>query len=93
MFQAPLLYLLSALSGQQTAVDEGSLMLSPRYACPYTLPVTLAGTEAALKCDAAGRHSLTVAFGQLTLRAGGLIVSGNAYAEAVNLGPGESVSW
>ena len=93
MFQAPLLYLLSALTGQQTAISEGTLTLAPRYPCPYSLPVTLAGTEAALECSAEGQYTLTVAFGQLTLAAGGLSVSGTAYPGAVNLGPGEFVSW
>lgn len=94
MFQAPLLYLLPALTGQQTAISEGSLTLNPRYACPYSLPVILAGTEATISCHTTGdRYSLTVAFGQLTLAQGGLSVSGAVYPASVELGPGQSVLW
>jgi hypothetical protein len=50
----------------------------------------LSGTIA---CDAAGTWTLAVAFGALQLPAGGLSAGGRAYAGAVDLGPGGSVSW
>ena len=93
MFQAPLLYLLSALTGQQTDISGGTLALSPRYECPYVLPVTLAGTEASIACQGNNTYTMTVYFGQLSLVSGGLSVSGSFYPGAVSLGPGQSVTW
>ena len=87
------LYLLPLLSGQQAALHQGRLSFRPLFAPPYALPVLLLGTEGALEADAAGRLTLRVAFGAISLPAGGLSVGGVAYAGAVDLGPGDSVSW
>ena len=66
------------------------------YACPYTLPVLLQGTEGLLVCDDASGHvtyTVTILFGALQLPAGGLAVAGSTFAGAVSLGPGMSVEW
>ena len=101
MFQAPLLYMLSALTGQQTSVSEGmlSLNISSHFMCPYILPVTLAGTEASLSCSldtgnaTTSTYTVSVAFGHITLSAGGLSVNGVSYDDTVDIGPRQSVSW
>ena len=86
-------YLIYALSGQQTNIPAGKLSFSPLYAPPYTLPWAFMGTEGTLAVSAAGVRTLSVAFGSLTLPAGGLTVAGDAYPQAVNLGAGQSVTW
>jgi hypothetical protein len=86
-------YLLPLLSGQQAALHLGRLSFRPIFAPPYALPVLLLGTEGALEADAAGGLTLRVAFGAISLPAGGLSVDGVAYAGAVDLGPGDAVSW
>ena len=87
------LYLLPLLSGQQAALHLGRLAFRPIFAPPYALPVLLRGTEGALEADAAGGLTLRVAFGAISLPAGGLSVNGVAYAGAVDLGPGDALSW
>ncbi len=85
-----------ALSGQQTNLPAGTLTFKPVYPCPFALPAMLYNVEASVSCDlAAGAptFSLAVAFGTLALPAGGLAVNGVAYAGAVNLAAGDSVSW
>lgn len=86
-------YLHHALSGQQTDVVAGRLTFAPKLACPYVLPVLLAGTTGSLACDAGGRFNVSLAFGRLALPAGGLAVGGSAYPGAVDIGPGGSVAW
>jgi hypothetical protein len=86
-------YLLSALSGQQTNLPAGTLSFAPRLACPLQLPMHAAALSGTIACDAAGTWTLAVAFGALQLPAGGLSAGGRAYAGAVDLGPGGSVSW
>ncbi len=63
------------------------------FAPPYVLPVLLLGTEGTLTGAADGSFTLAIAFGQLTLRPGGLSVDGVAYPGPVSLGPGQSVQW
>lgn len=86
-------YVPYALSGQLTNIPAGKLTFAPLYPCPYTLPWAFMGTEGTLECAAGGSLTFSVAFGQVTLPAGGLAVSGSAYPTAVSLGAGESVSW
>ena len=80
-------------AGQQAALHLGRLSFRPLFAPPYALPVLLLGTEGALEADAAGGLTLRVAFGAISLPAGGLSVDGVAYAGAIDLGPGDAVSW
>ena len=68
------------------------MSFNPVYACPYTLPVLLQGVEGTLSCQGGG-YTLTLAFGELKLPAGGLSAAGKVCAQAVNLAAGESVSW
>jgi len=86
-------YIPYALSGQQTDLPAGTLSFAPLYACPLALPFGIAGGEGTLSCDAGGQWTLALAFGNLTLPAGGLSAGGRAYAGAVALGKGGSVSW
>jgi hypothetical protein len=51
------------------------------------------GTEGTLSAAANGTRTFAVAFGGLTLPAGGLSVSGSAYPAALALTGGQSVSW
>ena len=91
-------YLVPGLTGQQHHLGKGAasfLSFNPPYSpsCPFTYPVLLPGTTGSVGCDAAGAYSLSLAFGALELPAGGLSVNGRAFAGAVSLGPGDSVSW
>ena len=86
-------YIITALSGQQTNMPNGSLSFAPRLPCPMQLPMNAAALTGTIACDAAGTWTLAVAFGSLQLPAGGLSAGGRAYAGAVDLGPGGSVSW
>ncbi len=86
-------YLVYALSGQQTDLPAGTLSFAPLYACPMSLPFGIAGGEGLISCDAGGKWTLSLAFGTLTLPAGGLSAAGKAYAGAVSLARGQSVSW
>jgi hypothetical protein len=86
-------YLVYALSGQQTDMPAGTLSFAPLYACPMTLPFGILGGEGTISCDAAGTWTLALAFGNLTLPAGGLSAGGKAFAGAVSLAGGQSVSW
>jgi hypothetical protein len=69
------------------------LSLSPRFAPPFVLPVLLPGLMATIAVDAAGGRVLRVAFGALSLPAGGLVVSGVPCPKAVELKAGGSVAW
>ena len=90
-------YLIYALSGQQTNLPAGKLAFAPLYAAPYTVPWAIMGAEGSLSVDATGRHTLSISFGALQLPAGGLSVSGSAFAQAVDISGGpsgaQSVSW
>ena len=89
-------YLVYALSGQQTNIPSGKLTFKPVYPCPFALPAMLYNVEASISCNlAAGAptYSLSVAFGTLALPPGGLAINGVAYAGAVDLAAGDSVSW
>jgi hypothetical protein len=86
-------YLIYALSGQQTDLPAGSLSFAPLYACPMSLPFGLVGGEGTVSCDTSGTYTLSLAFGTLTLPAGGLSVSGKAYNGAVNITAGQAISW
>ena len=83
------------LSGQQTDVAHGSLSFAPLFPVPYAVPVLLPGTTGTLTASAGPnpKYTLSLAFGQLSLPAGGLVVSGSAYPHAFALAAGESVSW
>eukprot|EP01116_Phalansterium_solitarium_P010681 TRINITY_DN2576_c0_g2_i1.p1 TRINITY_DN2576_c0_g2~~TRINITY_DN2576_c0_g2_i1.p1 ORF type:complete len:1038 (+),score=373.87 TRINITY_DN2576_c0_g2_i1:144-3257(+) len=86
-------YLIYALSGQQTNLPNGTLSFAPLYPCPMNLPALLMGVEGTISCDAAGKHTLAIAFGTLALPAGGLSVDSKAYPNPVVLSAGQSVSW
>ena len=86
-------YLVYALSGQQLNLPAGTLSFAPLFACPTSLPFGLIGGEGTISCDAAGAWTLSLAFGNLTLPPGGLSAGGRAYAGAVALGKGGSVTW
>ena len=82
-----------ALSGQLLDLPGGTLTFNPVLPGPYQLPFMGAALEGTLGCDAGGVFTLTLAFGTLQLPAGGLSVSGKAYANTVSLGPGDALSW
>jgi non-lysosomal glucosylceramidase len=86
-------WLVPSLSGQVLDLPGGTLSFAPTLPCPMQLPVMAAALEGTLQCDGSGRFTLAVAFGTLQLPAGGLSASGRAYAGAVDLGPGEALSW
>lgn len=86
-------WLLPAIVGQQLDIAAGALSFVPTLPCPFRLPVHGAGLEATLACNAAGEFTLEVVFGALTLPAYGLSAAGRVYTGAVDLGPGDAVSW
>ena len=86
-------YIHLALSGQQVNLPQGTLSFSPRYSAPFSLPLLLAGATGTVSAAADGTYTVALAFGALTLPAGGLSVNGRAYASAVSLVRGQSVSW
>jgi len=86
-------WLMPALSGQLLDLPGGTLTFNPVLPCPYQLPFMGAALEGTLGCDAGGVFTLTLAFGTLQLPAGGLSVSGKAYANTVSLGPGDALNW
>ncbi len=92
-FLLPNYHIFYALSGQQTNIAAGSLTFNPAFTCPYTLPLLLAGTTGTLTCTAAAQYTVAIAFGSLTLPAGGLVVSGSVYPAPVSLTAGQSISW
>lgn len=92
-FHVTQLYVVFALSGQQTNLPAGQLSFAPVVPAPYMLPVLLYGTTGTLSRTSSGTITLSLAFGSLTLPAGGLSVSGSTYASAVALSAGQSVSW
>lgn len=51
------------------------------------------GTEGTLSVAADGTRTFAVAFGRVSLPAGGLSVSGSAYNNPVELEGGEHVTW
>ena len=86
------LYLIPLLSGQTVDLSKGVLTLNPKFLPPYVLPVMISMMEGQL--TAAGtKYTLRVAFGSLTLPAGGLSVSGCKTPNALKLSAGESVTW
>ena len=86
-------YLISALSGQVTDLIGRQLSFAPLYACPFNVPMLLAGRTGTVSCDAEGVFTVALAFGSLQLPAGGLSVNGRAYPRAVSLEGGEAVTW
>jgi len=86
-------YLLYSMSGQQLDLPLGTLSFAPLAACPLSLPFVAMGREGTFSCDATGKFTLALAFGELELPAGGLSANGRAYAGAVSLAGGQSVSW
>ena len=86
-------YLIYALSGQQLNVPAGTLSFAPLAACPLSMPFAAMGREGTISCDASNKFTLALAFGSLELPAGGLSANGRAYAQAVSLVGGQSVSW
>ena len=87
-------FLLGALAGQRTDLGAGYLSFLPLFPCPFNVPLLLAGRTGTVSCDAAtGVFTVTLAFGQLQLPAGGLSVNGRVYPSPVSLEAGESVSW
>ena len=86
-------YILYALSGQALDVPAGTLSFAPVYACPMSVPFGALGREGSLSCDASGKFTFALAFGDLALPAGGLSANGRVYPNAVSLTGGQSVSW
>ena len=93
----------SSSSRRRGSSDGGaSLTFAPKMPCPYTLPVLLpniAGTLSCKKgsgggsCHGTNSLSLGLTVGKLALPSKGLVVSGSAYAGAVDLTAGQEVSW
>ena len=78
-----------------TDLPSGTLSFAPLYACPFSLPVMLAGTEGTLSCSGTPQqYSFSIAFGSLSLPAGGLSVNGKAYPGAVDYTAGDApLTW
>ena len=81
------------ISQQQVNLMEGKLSFTPVINPPYTVPMLLAGITGTVSRDNNNGITVTVAFGTLSLPAGGLTVDGSSYPNSVNLGPGQSISW
>jgi hypothetical protein len=92
-FLLPAYYLAGTLANMTVNIPAGTLSFAPLYPCPFALPFGLVGREGSVSCDASGTYTLSLAFGSLSLPAGGLSVNGKAYANAVSLTGGQSVSW
>ena len=87
------MYLYPLLSGQVVDMAAGTLQLTPKFPPPYVLPVLISGVEASLaRAVKGGPYTLKVAFGELELKAGGLVVDGVPCAKPVKLGEGESIT-
>jgi non-lysosomal glucosylceramidase len=86
-------YLLPLLAGQQVDMPHGRLSFAPVYPCPFSVPLLLVNTTGIVACDKNNVLSVEIAFGMLRLPAGGLSVSGRTYRDAVNLSPGQRVTW
>lgn len=88
-------WLIPALTGQVTNLPAGKLTFEAAAAlqCPWSLPALAAGFGGRISCDAGGAFTLGLAWGALQLPAGGLSAGGRPYGEAVDLAPGESVTW
>jgi len=90
------LYLLPLLSGQATNLHKGVLSLKPRFQPPYVLPVLLMNCEATLEATLNSNgimYRLAVAFGEVSIPAGGLVVNDVPYKGAVALKAGEAIAW
>lgn len=89
------LFLIPLLSGMvvDMASESVQLAFTPMYAAPYTLPMLLANVEGSISATVGGNFTVAVAFGTLTLHAGGLSINGDVYPRAVNLAAGQSVTW
>jgi non-lysosomal glucosylceramidase len=93
-FALPAYYSVLAYSGQQVNLAAGTLSFAPIVSCPYSLPVLLAGSMGTLSCSAdKASYTLSMAFGELTLPAAGLSVSGKTCQKPVSLSAGQSISW
>ena len=87
------LYLYPLFSGQHVDLTAGKLTLAPKFKAPYVVPVLLSGVEGSLTSDQDGEYTLNIAFGKLTLPAGGLVADGIPYMQRVELAAGDSISW
>ncbi len=96
-FALPTWYLPYVLSGQTSDIANGSLTFAPLYPVPFVLPLLLPGTTGTVTAQSAGAAGTTftvaLAFGQLSLPAGGLVVNGVPYPHAFALAAGNSVQW
>jgi hypothetical protein len=96
-FALPTWYLPYILSGQKSDIAHGSLTFGPLYQVPFVLPLLLPGTTGTVAAEAAGaagtKFTVSLAFGTLSLPAGGLVVNSVAYPHAFALAAGESISW
>ena len=86
-------YLHYALSGQQANIPEGRLSFSPAFPAPFRLPFFLAGASGNVSQDEQKKVTLSIAFGTLTLPAGGLSVNGKVYPQPINMKKGDVISW
>jgi len=88
-------WLLPALSGQLTDLPSGKLSFEAAEAlqCPWSLPALAAGFGGRISCSQGGGFTLQLAWGTLQLPAGGLSAGGRAFVGAVDMGPGDSISW
>ena len=66
------------------------------HACRLISPPA-AGSTGTVTCavlpGVGNNYTVAMSFGTLALPAGGLSVSGSAYGNAVDLGPGQAVTW
>jgi hypothetical protein len=96
-FALPTWYLPYVLSGQKSDIAHGSLEFAPLYAPPFVLPLLLPGTTGTVAAQpdvtSGTTFTVSIAFGQLTLPAGGLVVNGVPYPRSFALASGDSVSW
>lgn len=86
-------WLLPSLSGQLIDLSSGTLSFKPAFSCPFKLPALAAALTGTISCDSNEVYTLSISFGTLSLKSGGLSVNEKVYSGEVNLGPGESVSW
>ena len=79
---------------QVVDMADGKLSLAPMFPAPYTMPLLISNCEGSIsQAQPNGKITLDIAFGSLKLPAGGLSVGGVVYEKAVDLEPGESISW
>lgn len=86
-------WLLPSLSGQLIDLSSGTLSFKPAFSCPFKLPALAAALTGTISCDSNEVYTLSISFGTLSLKSGGLSVNEKVYNGEVTLGPGESVSW